>query len=129
MENFNNLINMIKKVKAENEIFGIGFKEIDGHLSYGEMIAGRILKPTPLSILDKDNFCQNLYDTLTKEFKDELETSYSYSEGIYTLFIKISKKIFVFFPNDNKYQKWIYNHIHKEDLNILKKHCKRIIMK
>ena len=122
---FSELINMIKEASGEKETKGIAIKEINNNLVYGEMVAGYIHNPIQLSISNKDNFCQNLYDVLVSEFGEGLTPAYSYSDGQYTYFMYLGDNVLIFFPNEYKYQNWIHNQVQIDRENLETKKQKR----
>lgn len=114
---FSSLLNMIKEATNKSESKGIAIDKVDNKIIYGEMEAGNIINPIELEILDKNNICQELYDSLTSEFGEQLRPANSHSYDGYKYFMFLGKNVIIFFPQNYEYQNWIYNQIQKDKEN------------
>lgn len=113
---FSGLIQMINGVMNQNEPTGIAVKKRHSKFYYGELLEGFLVDRVELNVLDEENFCQDLYDSLVLEYGEELCPSYEHGFcGEYTYFMALGENILIFFPEDNEYQNWIYNQVQKDN--------------
>ena len=111
---FSGLIELVKTVATDEEYKGIAVKNYNNWV-YGEVTNGLIKEPHPLNVVNQENLCQDLYDALTTEFGNQLESSCSHSfDGNWNYFMKFAGKVAIFFPDSYEFSTWSYNQ-HQKD--------------
>ncbi len=66
--------------------------------------------------VDKDNICQQLYDSLINEFGEQLVPGYSHGyDGSYCYFMTLGNNVMICFPKGFEYEDWIYNQVQKDN--------------
>lgn len=109
------LIGMIKKAMEEEKSVDFAVRDY-GDWFYGEFSGGEIEELFELNVIDSDNICQELYDTLESEFGEQLN-NYGHannSSGSREFWISIGENITFHFPNNLKYSSWVYQQVAKE---------------
>lgn len=117
---FDGLIALIKKAITEGKTKVIAVQDFYSvypvKFVYGEMKEGFIEKTFELFNVDKDNICQQLYDSLINEFGEQLVPGYSHGyDGSYCYFMTLGNNVMICFPKGFEYEDWIYNQVQKDN--------------
>ena len=113
---FSGLTQMINGVMNQSEQRVIAVKMRHSKFYYGKLMEGFLLDRVELNVLDEENLCQDLYDSLVSEYGEQLCPGYSHSfGGEYAYFMTLGENILILFPEDYEYQNWIYNQVQKDN--------------
>lgn len=110
-----NVIEFIKQSVLEEEFTLVAFKIVNSELCFGKMKSGFLVEPKKLVIKNQETLCQDLYDLLMNEFKNEISTGYSHSCVDGWTYLMYLDSVMVQFPFEG-YQQWIYNRIREDEM-------------
>ncbi len=114
---FSGLINLITDAIELPEALGISVKRYPNlGWVFGFINGGFIAEPFPVDIINTDNLCKDLRDSIIESFGEKATLGYSHGfDGSYQYLMFIDDKIIIFFPDDDYFQLWTYNQIQEDN--------------
>lgn len=111
------IIDFIKICLNKEKYSVIDIKEYQGKFYCGIVRNGIFAEmPFELEIINFENLCQDLYDSLITEFGESIKKGYSNSLGMYyKYYMMLENKVKINFPDLYEYYGWIKNQI-REDI-------------